>query len=157
MKQLTEEQLELIEHLFSGGEVTAQDPSIKSLPKICTLSELTLACIDIGQGEKLVDINPANFLTIGRIYKDAKTLRIEELERQLAIQSEELQKLCTPPPRKHRAHVTKEEAIDIEEALAKDVPHEQIMATYDLTENHLYQFRRHLHKFSTPLIAKKEK
>ena len=88
------------------------------------------------------------------LYLTPEQERIVELEHQLRVQNEALQKALaknkvSKPPR--RAHITRKEVVDIEKSLEDKVSDELIFSTFNISYTTLCRIKTHTHGLSTAL------
>ena len=139
-RKLTEEQLELLEHVFSGGSFQSKDG----------LEVTILAGVELIYGDKNIPMTIANLLAC-RVYKTPEELRIEELERLLAKQQEVIQKLSKPKHVTRRPHLSVAEVREIEDAIAKGATSEMVQSTYQVSHTTYNRIVLHTHRHSKPL------
>ena len=98
-------------------------------------------------------VSAAHFLEMYSEYFTPEELRITELEEQLRVQGEALQKALAPNNKpKRRSHITRGEVIDIERDLESGADETLILKEYDISTNTLYRIKAHKHTHSTPII-----
>jgi len=149
--ELTEEQYDLLVHLFTGGAITSSKPATF---ETYTLDHINL---NISDSVESKDAVPATLFNSYRIYKSPERIRIEELERQIAKQQEVIQNFSRPKERHKRPHVTKEEVLAIEQDIDKAVNEQLIMGSHDISITTYHRIKSHTHRHSTPLKLEESK
>ncbi len=142
MKTFTKEQQDLLVHLFKGGSVATS---------LIGEGKTTLDTLRFNDG---VETTLDGFLADYQMHFNADELRIQELEEQLRIQSEELQKSLAKnkelaPARKKRAHITAKEVKEVEGLIVQGIPQDQILASYDISHTTYSRILNFKHPAST--------
>ena len=142
MRTFTKDEQDLLVHLLKGGSVAVN---------------IIGEGLSVLQDFRLTDgtaLSLDTFLEDYQMHFNADELRIKELEEQLRIQSEELQKSLAKnkelaPTRKRRAHITPREVKEIEALIRKDTAQDLILDTYDISHTTYSRILNFKHSMST--------
>ena len=142
MRTFTKDEQDLLVHLLKGGSVATS---------VIGEGKTTLDKLILLDG---IELELHVFLDDYQMHFNADELRIKELEEQLRIQSEELQKSLAKnkelaPTRKRRAHITPREVKEIEALIRKDTAQDLILDTYDISHTTYSRILNFKHSMST--------
>ena len=147
MTKFTEEQKELLLHLMAGGLVKEQKD----------LFGEGATSIDVIHLQDGVDMTPFMFANEYCIHYTPEQKRIMELEKQLRIQGEELQKALAKKEesksRRRRPKLSAGEVADIIKAINAKVPSSEIESTYDVSDTTVSKIRIGKHTLQAQALA----